>query len=1569
MSVAGNVAPGPDAADNAPGQRHSDSGVMDGASSSKVTVEYHDPSGVFPLIQEQLTARFPLRNLHWKSPNRPLRSIDSLHVELVPSQKSVHIAGVTSHGQTLSDGSQGSGSGDHTAETTSNIRAATKERRHQIPGLRQTPYLKVYLLRCDDSETYKATARKQLREWVKAHTPPAQSSSTSSKQENHDAFEWMIIHVVVPDTPAAGQPRGSTPATAAAGEKEKSSATSLWTRGTTTIFEKIRADFNVSSKSALDRVAQVRIRRDAVPAHMLPPAVPTLAPAVPETPQEEEHAWNDVVTKFKSLILLSFDLRVSQYEEDIREKDAQRSLPGWNFCTFFMLKEGLARGFESAGLVEDALLGYDELSVGLDTVIRSQAEDGEGGQGGEILPFTEELFKQASQLYAEANEQGPGDESRTQQFDTKPISWRRKNYRDLILSNKISIFDFRCYIFARQMALLLRLGNAHSARSDLSSKSQVRPSSLTRSTSEDIVGLASKSGAQKEDPEDLLSLAELCSRALNFITFAGRLLREDLRNGAKAHAFDLPQAFVDNLVQSWTYSALQQILEETATPSLPVSTSHDDMSTKSSGKMQPFGDMSREQKLNFVEPKTMAHPKRSSSLQNRRSSSADPPYAQTPASGQVVFENGQYRDAPAPSHDIALQQKTGAQELAGTRAQLYLVQRRILESIGKSLGWAVGWAAVLSSSGEAEFSEVSLDGEAGSEEKGESEEKTPSARRSTHGLTAPALLDAVSSNDRFRQCYEILSDLIVKHYMAAGQNKAAESILGDLAALRFDMGDFAAAAMYFGRMASTYGETRWNQVEAAMLRMYAQCLKKLNRKDEYVRTLLDLLTKSAANKKRLNIADGAVRKDPAAISRNWLDDDKVDTTGYLTELVEYSEQLPYDRAAPMSGFFNDIAVDPYIRHYEDKDGFQLRLQFRHVLEDEVQVDRAKVRLISSTSVQAKEIWLESAAPIDLKRGMCRVWLDSNVHTNGPYIVDKILFSARRIIFSHEPFTKSEATTPLGIINSVSAMSLKAAKKARILCFPRMEAFHAELTSSRTIHMDQRRSVELRCSTGWNEIQHAEIRLRSSSAGLRLHTANTTVASGSVAIKDKKKPGIITMGSIFSETTVTLQIPYDLETMLPELSIKAEIEYTTEKGQFVYLSSFSVPIDLPLDVNVHDHFKNNSLFSKFNIKSANHVPLEILEVKLEGSAEYDVVAPRHASTPTMVFPKQPMAVTCKIIAKEAKRSKKKASKPGSLALSVMYRSLQEDVLDRLVGVFTAAIMDSSIQRLGRLLIGTFRDQLQRSLAPQLEKIALLERIDLGPFEDMQWSETIDALPIRERQEVYEWLQNWHTTHTTIHVPRSVPSSQDSATSATPSQTPNHRKIIISVSIPQTHILTTTSLTPLNAPTPSTTISSPFTTLTAGQPVHLRLRIKHTRRWGPREKLPTIAKIATPDAPIDFIYTIEANPEIWLVAGPRRARFSAKEGEVVERDVVLVPIREGRLMVPDVGVRVLREDAGDGKKTEGEGKKNEEEELACETDCLSAGEVVHVVPDVRSVTVGVGEMGERRSVVWLEGVVGR
>jgi hypothetical protein len=185
--------------------------------------------------------------------------------------------------------------------------------------------------------------------------------------------------------------------------------------------------------------------------------------------------------------------------------------------------------------------------------------------------------------------------------------------------------------------------------------------------------------------------------------------------------------------------------------------------------------------------------------------------------------------------------------------------------------------------------------------------------------------------------------------------------------------------MYFGRMASLFAESRWNTVETTMLKMYARCLKKLNRKDEYVRTLLDLLAKSAASRMSFKTTSKrASANDISDMPRDWLNDDKVDTTGVFGELINYSQQLPYDVTVQMSKYFGDTFVEPHVRHYDDKDGFQLRLQFRHVLEDEVEIKAVKIRLVSANSTTGKDIWLESSGPMQLQKGLSRLWLGCNV---------------------------------------------------------------------------------------------------------------------------------------------------------------------------------------------------------------------------------------------------------------------------------------------------------------------------------------------------------------------------------------------------------------------------------------------------------------------------------------------------------------------------------------------------------------------------------------------------------------
>lgn len=189
------------------------------------------------------------------------------------------------------------------------------------------------------------------------------------------------------------------------------------------------------------------------------------------------------------------------------------------------------------------------------------------------------------------------------------------------------------------------------------------------------------------------------------------------------------------------------------------------------------------------------------------------------------------------------------------------------------------------------------------------------------------------------------------------------------------------------------------------------------------------------------------------------------------------------------------------------------------------------------------------------------------------------------------------------------------------------------------------------------------------------------------------------------------------------------------------------------------------------------------------------------------------------------------------------------------------------------------------------------------------------------------------------------------------------MIITVAVPQTHILHTVCFDF----TPNSTTSLSATVATVGQPLMMTLRISHTRRWAKPSSLAPAANLSSPYDPIDFFYTIDANPETWLIAGQRRAHFTAKEDEQHEWPIMLIPLKPGHTLLPNVEIRARLKPKEDGKSGAVEPRGGfEAHVLNCETDYLSYGESVIVVPDLRSITVGIGDMGlgSPKNVMWLE-----
>jgi hypothetical protein len=310
-----------------------------------------------------------------------------------------------------------------------------------------------------------------------------------------------------------------------------------------------------------------------------------------------------------------------------------------------------------------------------------------------------------------------------------------------------------------------------------------------------------------------------------------------------------------------------------------------------------------------------------------------------------------------------------------------------------------------------------------------------------------------------------------------------------------------------------------------------------------------------------------------------------------------------------------------------------------------------------------------------------------------------------------------------------------------------------------------------------------------------------------------------------------------------------------------------------------------------------------------------------------------------------------------------------VLARAEELFNAAIEEGPLRRLGRLLVPAFLDRLQHKILPgQFEKVALLDNINLGSFEDLAWSDYIDSLPTVIRDDTKSWLRKWHdvsmhTAHNRASLTLSAQSHPSITLDATsqdePSLSRTSRTIVITVAIPQTHVVHTASLQILHYER-DTAHSANIAAM--GKMLMAELRIKHTRRWaGSSESLKSAARISDANDPIDFVYDIEANPDVWLVAGQRKSHFSAREDELHTFPIMLLPMRSGNLLLPTVDIRPkatpspIQQDAT---------PQAAEEILTCETDYLTHGEAVMVIPDLRSTTVGMNRLGPGAATVLLE-----
>ena len=142
--------------------------------------------------------------------------------------------------------------------------------------------------------------------------------------------------------------------------------------------------------------------------------------------------------------------------------------------------------------------------------------------------------------------------------------------------------------------------------------------------------------------------------------------------------------------------------------------------------------------------------------------------------------------------------------------------------------------------------------------------------------------------------------------------------------------------------------------------MQAKSLQNLGRVEEYIEKAFRVI---AIEQKGFNKFDGS----------SW----------HISALLAASALLRTSVYIPLRDHFNEVRLDQHIRHCEDHDGFQMQLTFRSVSRTEFPIHSIGVEICNTGKAQANDIVLENNDIINIKPGIQRVLVSSNVSYSIP----------------------------------------------------------------------------------------------------------------------------------------------------------------------------------------------------------------------------------------------------------------------------------------------------------------------------------------------------------------------------------------------------------------------------------------------------------------------------------------------------------------------------------------------------------------------------------------------------------
>lgn len=514
------------------------------------------------------------------------------------------------------------------------------------------------------------------------------------------------------------------------------------------------------------------------------------------------------------------------------------------------------------------------------------------------------------------------------------------------------------------------------------------------------------------------------------------------------------------------------------------------------------------------------------------------------------------------------------------------------------------------------------------------------------------------------------------------------------------------------------------------------------------------------------------------------------------------------------------------------------------------------------------------------------------------------------------------------------------KNPGVIIFHRAGALDVQFAATGHTALDRNNTLDLVLNPGWNTLKACEVRVKPMTGGLRLLTLEAKVVDSPVDLaKAPEAGGIFHFNAITAETDVTLRFPYSVEQDMGDVSAKIEVSYTLESGEKLYFAKLmSIPISLALGVNVQDVFKQQALFSRFNVSSASQSPLRLHKSELLESDVFESEFGLSCDKTILVFPKQPATLLYKIKRKSGVKSTKRSAR--TMYLKLYYNVLQTDLEDAIVDSISEDLKATALGQYARVIKSLVAKETKGLQMHDLERAALLGGVPTSFLAEVAWEKQLTGIGRvpgsndDAAEAIATFLKQWQVSHPQVALPTTQP--EDPCT------------IMIPVEIPSLPILHTADIQ-IQAPITEMLDqkAGALPTVSTNQMLPATLHLKWTQVWDTemQHKKDT-----------EYSYEVTAPADTWLLGGRRKGHLviPGSSGEPLSStpeteaaiSLIMIPLREGWLPYPSIEIREVHDNQDD---------MGEAVPSLCELDFRNLGESVRVVSDKKGVTISLDASG--------------